>query len=378
MPGHSERIPRHIFCTECAARLGLTDPNERQLCPACSSPLANPDDAVVTNLNPSEDYKTSVLSGLSPTIIIECASRALSFWAYQTTQEVVYQECFGRTLTEKYSNLTVHLEKVIGEANNQITALNHKITNLSFDQQSLHRKNDELTQALKDKNKKFMQTQELYDKLKRKAMMGQMQHAAEDAVDLNLHTATGGPRPQRERLSLRTYEDVVYKQRPSQHSNGNGPGSIYPAQATHQTNHEIWDKGNTGGLDIPLTPSTYRQRISQPSGIGLSTVPGLVAGPRSPRQRLNNRAPLSELSTNARNNDKFPAIGLSSGLKSSHNGGGPNAFVVPTTRPHAIQRPIQNPSVLSRGELGHHPESALGNIQSATVMGGVRRGFTPR
>lgn len=48
----------------------------------------NPDDVVVTNLNPTEDYKTSVLSGLNPNVIMECAGRALSFWAYQTTQEM--------------------------------------------------------------------------------------------------------------------------------------------------------------------------------------------------------------------------------------------------------------------------------------------------
>lgn len=80
----------HIFCTDCAARLGLTGQRheQRNSCPACRSDLTNPDDAVVTNLKPSEDYKTSVLSGLSPNVIIECASRALSFWAYQSTQEV--------------------------------------------------------------------------------------------------------------------------------------------------------------------------------------------------------------------------------------------------------------------------------------------------
>jgi E3 ubiquitin-protein ligase CCNP1IP1 len=47
----------------------------------------NPDDAVVAQLNPSEDYKTSVLSGLTPTIIMECAGRALGFYSYQASQE---------------------------------------------------------------------------------------------------------------------------------------------------------------------------------------------------------------------------------------------------------------------------------------------------
>jgi E3 ubiquitin-protein ligase CCNP1IP1 len=47
----------------------------------------NPDDAVVAQLNPSEDYKTSVLSGLTPTVIMECAGRALGFYSYQASQE---------------------------------------------------------------------------------------------------------------------------------------------------------------------------------------------------------------------------------------------------------------------------------------------------
>ena len=80
----------HIFCRDCADRLKLSvlQNGQRPVCPACEAHLINPDDAVITNLNPTEDYKTSVLSGLSPTIIMECAGRALSFWAYQTTQEV--------------------------------------------------------------------------------------------------------------------------------------------------------------------------------------------------------------------------------------------------------------------------------------------------
>lgn len=80
----------HVFCIDCANRLQLSNPpaGQRPICPACDAHLTNPDDAVITNLNPTEDYKTSVLSGLSPNVIMECAGRALSFWAYQITQEV--------------------------------------------------------------------------------------------------------------------------------------------------------------------------------------------------------------------------------------------------------------------------------------------------
>ena len=51
------------------------------------------------------------------------------------------------------------------------------------DQDNLRRKNDELGQALRDKSRKYSQTQELYDKLKRRAMLGQVKNAAFDAVD---------------------------------------------------------------------------------------------------------------------------------------------------------------------------------------------------
>ena len=53
--------------------------------------MINPDDVVVAGLNPSEDYKTSVLSGLSPTIVMECASRGLAFYSYQASQEMYYE-----------------------------------------------------------------------------------------------------------------------------------------------------------------------------------------------------------------------------------------------------------------------------------------------
>lgn len=79
----------HIFCLDCSKATRLADSSSNgRICPACDTKLGNPDDVVVTQLNPSEDYKTSVLSGLSPSIIVECAGRGLAFYAYQATQEM--------------------------------------------------------------------------------------------------------------------------------------------------------------------------------------------------------------------------------------------------------------------------------------------------
>jgi E3 ubiquitin-protein ligase CCNP1IP1 len=114
--------------------------------------MSNADDVVSTVLNPTEDYKTSVLSGLDPTTIMECAGRALSFWAYQTTQEMYtlllyresrldvpanagsvscYQEYLSKGLTEKYGTLNTDMDKIIHSANAEITTLHNKLSGSS-------------------------------------------------------------------------------------------------------------------------------------------------------------------------------------------------------------------------------------------------------
>ncbi|KUJ06932.1 uncharacterized protein LY89DRAFT_767219 [Mollisia scopiformis] len=175
----------HVFCSDCANQCQLSGQRDGQqrTCPACDAQLPNHDDVAVTDLNPTEDYKTSVLSGLGPNIIMECAGRALSFWAYQSTTEIVYQEYLAKNLTDKFSTLNAQMDKVIHDANSEISNLRNKIQNMQVDQDTLRRRNKELAQAFREKSKKQMQTQELYDKLKRRSLLGQVQDAASDAVD---------------------------------------------------------------------------------------------------------------------------------------------------------------------------------------------------
>jgi E3 ubiquitin-protein ligase CCNP1IP1 len=61
---------------------------------------------------------------------------------------------------------------------------------MQVDQDNLRRRNEELTQVLREKSRKLLQTQELYDKLKRRAMLGQVQDAASDAVDDSIQAST--------------------------------------------------------------------------------------------------------------------------------------------------------------------------------------------
>lgn len=65
---------------------------------------------------------------------------------------------------------------------------------MQLDQESLRRKNEELVQAFREKSGKQIQIQELYDKLKRRAMLGQVQDAASDAVDYSIQASVDANR----------------------------------------------------------------------------------------------------------------------------------------------------------------------------------------
>ncbi|PLN83920.1 cyclin [Aspergillus taichungensis] len=179
----------HIFCLQCAETLGLSRPDSgERRCPACQATLINPDDAVATILNPTEDYKTSVLSGLDPNTIMECAGRALLFWTYQSSQEIFYQEFLGKTLTEKYTGLNTQMDKVVHNANTEITTLQSKLSEMQDTHEQLGKKNQELADLYREKCKKFTQITNLYNLLKTRAMRSQMQTAASDSMSQALRS----------------------------------------------------------------------------------------------------------------------------------------------------------------------------------------------
>ncbi|EGP84521.1 uncharacterized protein MYCGRDRAFT_62778, partial [Zymoseptoria tritici IPO323] len=135
----------HIFCLRCADDLGLTNPKDgHRICPACSAQLELLDDAVCTSLNPSEDYKTSILSGLSPTIIMDCVSRGLGFWSYQMSQEINYQQFLGKKLTQSYRSISEQLDSNARQANEDIQRLNEKIEGLTLNLHDVERKHQRL------------------------------------------------------------------------------------------------------------------------------------------------------------------------------------------------------------------------------------------
>ncbi|KAI1134457.1 hypothetical protein F5Y05DRAFT_422076 [Hypoxylon sp. FL0543] len=205
-----------------------------------------------------------------------------------------------------------------------------RIDSMKMDQESLRRKNDELAQAYKEKNRKLLQIQELYDKLKRKAMLGQIQDAAEDAIDSTLHGGQSMGETQFEGGSQNplNYEDVVSPY--GHHSSALHEQQRIPVgsqqHAARQSYGTSWPRTVGAQSNVPITPSTHRQRLGDTNAIGLSAIPGVVAG--TPRMQQTRSMPFSqdELSSSSfQSNTRYPTVGLSSGLRAGHGGGNPDS-----------------------------------------------------
>ncbi|PMD30578.1 hypothetical protein L207DRAFT_473535 [Hyaloscypha variabilis F] len=352
----------HVFCIDCANRCQISGQREgqRPSCPACHVSLTNPDDVVVTNLNPTEDYKTSVLSGLHPNIIMECAGRALSFWAYQSTQEITYHEYLAKNLTDKYASLNTQMDKIIHDANGEISNLRNKMSSMQFDQDGLRRKNEELVQAIREKSRKQLQTQELYDKLKRRAMLGEVQNAALDAVDHNIQASVVAnrfvDRVDSQNQPHRPPPPPLFSNHQTngmQHAGlvaGNGlSGGAH--SGSNEQGEDTWagfSSHGTGQQNQPIqTPSTHRQRLASgnipPPRIGQANLPGNGApgplGAQKAQHRASPRQPLANINGNSPGSG-FAGYGMSAGLKVSNPAGsGVNAFSRPVVRSRVAQRP---------------------------------------
>ncbi|KEP55472.1 zinc-RING finger protein [Rhizoctonia solani 123E] len=141
----------HIFCIDCANELFGTP----QICPACESSLPEPgkyptspssfytnsalgmhsasnkrlQDCKFSFFLPDCAYPSkSVLSGLSPSIILEISSRAIAFWQYQIHQESSFQAAILKNLNERNAHLQKQLDNVVREANSELGLLNNKLT----------------------------------------------------------------------------------------------------------------------------------------------------------------------------------------------------------------------------------------------------------
>ncbi|KAF2034866.1 hypothetical protein EK21DRAFT_97095 [Setomelanomma holmii] len=255
--------------------------NAHRTCPACGAPLHNPDDVVAAGLNPSEDYKTSVLSGLSPTIIMECASRGLAFHSYQTSQEIIYQEHLAKGLTEKYNTLSQQMDQLIHDANSQIKALQDKMQVMHAEHTELEKKNHDLADCFKEKCRAQQHVTKMYQSLKAQVMASQVANAAGDEAEMAVHTARGDrfiDRLPGTRTGSASFASMGMSQ---QHGNG---------KTHNRADSRSSESGGQQQGGIGLGPN-YASHL-QGRGFGRRTATGASAPTGTPSQSHRSRLPV--------------------------------------------------------------------------------------
>ena len=84
------------------------------------------------DLSPSEDFKSSVLAGLRPEVVLDICNRAISFWTYQVSQQTYFQQLMYKKLDDKCASITKQLQSTVHQANSEIAMLKDKLTRIDF------------------------------------------------------------------------------------------------------------------------------------------------------------------------------------------------------------------------------------------------------
>lgn len=156
----------HVFCNDDGTR----EFQKALLCPACETNLPGKYDIIRTELNPSEDYKSMILAGLAPDIILDICSRAMSFWAYQMQQELGYQTHTAHKLTERCNRLEQIYEQAASKAKAENLSLTKELETCKQEAENHKKRSSELMEKLTERNRQLHKTQTMYENLRRKCI----------------------------------------------------------------------------------------------------------------------------------------------------------------------------------------------------------------
>ncbi|XP_070543928.1 E3 ubiquitin-protein ligase CCNB1IP1-like isoform X2 [Ptychodera flava] len=156
----------HVFCDEDGTR----EFNKSYSCPACETSLSGKFDIVRIDMNPSEQYKSMVLAGQRPEVIMEIASRALAFWAYQNHQERTYQEYMANKNKERNTQLEQYYEQILSRAQAEVKALKGQIAALKKELETSKKRHGEISEKLMEKHRQHQKLQTMYDALRRRSI----------------------------------------------------------------------------------------------------------------------------------------------------------------------------------------------------------------
>ncbi|KAM0793548.1 hypothetical protein ACM66B_000985 [Microbotryomycetes sp. NB124-2] len=134
------------------------------------------EDVVQTVLNPPDSYKTSVLSGLTPPLILDIASRAMNFYTYQVQQEGAFQALILKNAQERVAVLEAQLSTITTEAKHKISLLEERVARADKELELERRKVREQQEMHKSNAKAYNKLKAQYDKAKQKALVNPVEN----------------------------------------------------------------------------------------------------------------------------------------------------------------------------------------------------------
>ncbi|XP_063596787.1 E3 ubiquitin-protein ligase CCNB1IP1-like isoform X1 [Penaeus indicus] len=155
----------HIFCPEDGRNLRQT-PCE---CPACGAKLTLQSDILRVELDPTEQFKSMILAGLQPEVIMEVCHRGLAFWTYQINQERTYQQHVVKRLRERLQEIQSYYEQVVRGRDDQLAAVRRQLEGARRDHEKCKEQREVINERLAEKTRQYQRLQTLYDTLRKRA-----------------------------------------------------------------------------------------------------------------------------------------------------------------------------------------------------------------
>uniref|UniRef100_A0A1B6DS92 RING-type domain-containing protein n=1 Tax=Clastoptera arizonana TaxID=38151 RepID=A0A1B6DS92_9HEMI len=156
----------HMFCTKHEWESKNLSIEGRQKCPVCNMELYKELDLIQVNVNPSDNYRAIVLAGLSPDIIFDIASRAISFYNQQVHRDMFLQSSQIKHLATQLALVENNFERMTTKAEEEIQNHSSKVETLENKNRIMAEKLQELNKVLFDRNHVFKNLQVKYENLR--------------------------------------------------------------------------------------------------------------------------------------------------------------------------------------------------------------------
>ncbi|KAG0765943.1 hypothetical protein G6F57_004241 [Rhizopus arrhizus] len=228
-------------------------------------------DIVLSQLNPTERYKSSVLAGLKPEVILDISGRAIAFYEYQLSQELCFKSILQSNIEQKYNTLKEQFNMMNRDLNHIIKA--------SLREKELEKKKcQQIALQLEEKTKQFQKLQSMYEKLKRKAIVPNIQQQQQNYNPIptasSVITSVSRMRAPSVAADQRASESL------SKISQANLPTAFVPMRppAIHVSN-AVRGLPPSAGMDVGRIPSPIKSVYSVQSNRPLLSINRMVTYP---------------------------------------------------------------------------------------------------